>query len=110
MWLLGFELQTFGRAVGCTYPLSHLTSPGPSFSFQRFFKIGAGVMAQRFRALAALPEVPSSTPNNHIMAHNHLNGSQPSIMGSDVLFWHTDVYADRAFIYIYIYKLKISKY
>jgi hypothetical protein len=27
MWLLGFELQTFGRAVGCSYPLSHLTRP-----------------------------------------------------------------------------------
>jgi hypothetical protein len=27
MWLLGFELWTFGRAVGCPYPLSHLTSP-----------------------------------------------------------------------------------
>jgi hypothetical protein len=27
MWLLGFELQTFGRAVWCSYPLSHLTSP-----------------------------------------------------------------------------------
>ncbi|EDL32810.1 mCG148124 [Mus musculus] len=26
MWLLGFELRTFGRAVGCSYPLSHLTS------------------------------------------------------------------------------------
>jgi hypothetical protein len=25
--LLGFELLTFGRAVGCSYPLSHLTSP-----------------------------------------------------------------------------------
>jgi hypothetical protein len=25
--LLGFELRTFGRAVGCSYPLSHLTSP-----------------------------------------------------------------------------------
>jgi hypothetical protein len=29
MWLLGFELRTFGRAVGCSYPLSHLTSPVP---------------------------------------------------------------------------------
>ena len=28
MWLLGFELWTFGRAVRCSYPLSHLTSPG----------------------------------------------------------------------------------
>jgi hypothetical protein len=27
MWLLGFELGTFGRAVGCSYPLNHLTSP-----------------------------------------------------------------------------------
>jgi hypothetical protein len=27
MWLLGFELLTFGRAVGCSYSLSHLTSP-----------------------------------------------------------------------------------
>jgi hypothetical protein len=27
MWLLGFELRTFGRAVGCSYPLNHLTSP-----------------------------------------------------------------------------------
>jgi len=26
MWLLGFELRTFRRAVGCSYPLSHLTS------------------------------------------------------------------------------------
>jgi hypothetical protein len=32
MWLLGFELRTFGRAVGCSYPLSHLTSP-PSYLF-----------------------------------------------------------------------------
>jgi hypothetical protein len=29
MWLLGFELRTFGRAVGCSYTLSHLTSPLP---------------------------------------------------------------------------------
>jgi hypothetical protein len=27
MWLLGFEFWTFGRAVGCSYPLSHLSSP-----------------------------------------------------------------------------------
>jgi hypothetical protein len=31
MWLLGFELLTFGRAVGCSYPLSHLTSPTEGF-------------------------------------------------------------------------------
>jgi hypothetical protein len=30
------------------------------------FKSGGGEMAQRFRALAALPEVWSSIPSNHI--------------------------------------------
>ena len=32
----------------------------------------AGEMAQRLRALAALPEVLSSIPSNHMVAHNHL--------------------------------------
>jgi hypothetical protein len=31
MWLLGFELRTFGRAVKCSYLLSHLTSPKENF-------------------------------------------------------------------------------
>jgi hypothetical protein len=30
MWLLGLEHWTFGRAVGYSYPLSHLTSPQQS--------------------------------------------------------------------------------
>jgi hypothetical protein len=42
---------------------------------------GAGEMAQRLRALTALPEVLSSNPSNHMVAHNHL------IMRSDALFW-----------------------
>jgi hypothetical protein len=36
MWLLGFELLTFGRAVGCSYPLSHLTSPNFFFLFHLY--------------------------------------------------------------------------
>jgi hypothetical protein len=36
MWLLGFELQTFGRAVGCSYPLSHLTSPSILFLLENY--------------------------------------------------------------------------
>ena len=36
MWLLGFELWTFGKAVGCSYPLSHLTSPQFSNSLKYF--------------------------------------------------------------------------
>jgi hypothetical protein len=30
-------------------------------------------MAQWLRALAALPEILSSIPNNHMLAHNHLS-------------------------------------
>jgi hypothetical protein len=35
-------------------------------------RLGAGEMAQRLRALTALPEVLSSVPSNHMVAHNHL--------------------------------------
>jgi len=34
--------------------------------------IGVGEMAQWLRALTALPEVLSSIPSNHMVAHNHL--------------------------------------
>jgi hypothetical protein len=33
----------------------------------------AGKMAQESRALAVLPEVLSSIPSNHVVAHNHLS-------------------------------------
>jgi hypothetical protein len=33
---------------------------------------GAGEMAQWLRTLTALPEVLSSIPSNHMVAHNHL--------------------------------------
>jgi hypothetical protein len=33
---------------------------------------GAGEMDQWLRALTALPEVLSSIPSNHMVAHNHL--------------------------------------
>jgi len=33
---------------------------------------GAREMAQQLRALTALPEVLSSIPSNHMVAHNHL--------------------------------------
>ena len=34
--------------------------------------MGAGGMAQRLRALTALLKVLSSTPSDHMVAHNHL--------------------------------------
>jgi hypothetical protein len=36
------------------------------------YKARAGEMAQQLRALSALPEVLSSIPSNHMLAHNHL--------------------------------------
>jgi hypothetical protein len=39
----------------------------------------AGEMVYWLRVLTALPEVLSSIPSNHMVAHNH--------MGSDALFW-----------------------
>jgi hypothetical protein len=35
--------------------------------------LGAGEMAQQLRALTALPEILSSIPSNHMMAHNYLS-------------------------------------
>jgi hypothetical protein len=35
--------------------------------------------------------------------HSH-GGSQPSIMGSDVFFWHASIHADRIFIHKINYK------
>jgi hypothetical protein len=38
-------------------------------------------MAQRLRALIALPKVLSLIPTNHMVAHNHLSGDQISSSG-----------------------------
>ena len=43
-----------------------------SNSFNLKAKERAGEMAQRVRALTALPKVLSSNPSNHMVAHNHL--------------------------------------
>jgi hypothetical protein len=60
------------------------------------FKRQAGEMAQQLRTLTDLSEVLSSipaTPSNHMVAHNQ------SVMGSDALFWHIGVHADRALLH-----------
>jgi hypothetical protein len=38
----------------------------------KIIKIGAGEIAQRLRALTALPEVLSSNSRTHTVAHSHL--------------------------------------
>jgi hypothetical protein len=45
------------------------------------FILGAKEVTQWLRALTALPEVLSSIPSNHMVAH------KPSVMGSDAFFW-----------------------
>jgi hypothetical protein len=64
--LLGFELGTFGRAVGCSYPLSHLTSPPTPFFILLFFLLflSSEVMEIELRAFLALAEMepPLSRP------------------------------------------------
>jgi hypothetical protein len=42
------------------------------FNLKHEVEQGAGKMAQRLRALTALPEVLSSIPSNHMVAHSYL--------------------------------------
>ena len=60
MWLLGFELQTFRRAVRFSDPLSHLTSP-PFFLIQYFLIIYLFSCALVFCLYACLCEAVRST-------------------------------------------------
>ena len=57
-------------------------TPGPQQI--KIWGCGAGEMTQWLRALAALPEVLGSIPSTR-------GTSQPSVMGSEALFWHTGV-------------------
>jgi hypothetical protein len=78
---LRFRLQT-GTLVTVGFPSRFLISGG--FFLATFLRIKikkyvgvaqgdwAGEMAQWLKALTALPEVLSSIPSNHMVAHNHL--------------------------------------
>jgi hypothetical protein len=60
MWLLGFELWTFGRAVGCSYPLSHLTSPWSHFFRQNFQNQAQAGQQTRFLPFSSRLETVTS--------------------------------------------------
>jgi hypothetical protein len=66
MWLLGFELWTFGRAVGYSNPLSHLTSP------KIFKKLTFGVEKrdQQLRGLAVFTLDMSSSYSQVACSHS----------------------------------------
>jgi hypothetical protein len=51
MWLLGFELRTFRRAVSALTPLSHLCSP----HFGRFFGVAPHSV---FETVTVYPSCP----------------------------------------------------
>jgi hypothetical protein len=69
MWLLGFELRTFGRAVRCSYLMSHLISID---ILKNKTPQEAGEMAHRLGALPALTKNPHSVSGTHMAAHNCL--------------------------------------
>jgi hypothetical protein len=56
-------------------PLSSRCTPASQVDFcfvLKMYLFWAGEMAQRLRTLTSLPEVLSSIPSNHMVAHNHL--------------------------------------
>jgi hypothetical protein len=65
--VLIFVFLLFVCLVGFLFLANHRNN-----RFIKKLSILAGDMAQRLRALTALPEVLSSNPSNHMVAHNHL--------------------------------------
>jgi hypothetical protein len=59
MFKVGVRIQLTCRALASQAGTKH-------------HKTGAGEMAQRLKALAALPEDPGSIPSTHMVAHNCL--------------------------------------
>jgi hypothetical protein len=70
------QLHLFSRGGGGHPNITYMTSKqrsSPKYSsLSKIVFSGAGAMAQRLRALTALPEVLSSIPSNHMVAHSHL--------------------------------------
>jgi hypothetical protein len=92
MWLLGFELRTFGRAVGSSYLLSHLTSPDPLFysflsslnlNFNSVIKVGI----EGWRDGSVVKSTDYSSRGPEFKSQQPHGGLQPSAMGSGALFW-----------------------
>jgi hypothetical protein len=73
LWIKNKEWGWVDHSVSKVFPVQ---TQGPEFSSPPPTHIkswmGAGEVAQRLRALTALPKVLSSNPSNHMVAHNHL--------------------------------------
>jgi hypothetical protein len=62
------KYRSFASLYVCTCPWR----PEEGTESPRNGVTGVGEMAQRLRALTALPEVLSSIPSNYMVTHNHL--------------------------------------
>jgi hypothetical protein len=67
MWLLGFELLAFRRAVGCSYPPSHLSSPPKSYITAK-----AGFSQLESTSIASYDRIPVESENVAIRALGNL--------------------------------------
>jgi hypothetical protein len=94
------DLKVIGRRRPNSFPEKLQANGLRLWEIQFIDKLEVWVLEYRFKnemtqcssALTSLPEVPSSIPSTHRVAH------KPSVMGSDALFWC--VCEDRALIYI----------
>jgi hypothetical protein len=87
MWLLGFELRTFGRAVGCSYPLSHLTSPSPGHL--KTYSIDHAGLVLRDPPTSAFPVLGLKVcdpiaPKAHSLASSHQGTKFPVNFGGHI--------------------------
>jgi hypothetical protein len=98
MWLLGFELLTFRRAVGC--PLSHLTSPRGAFSIDK--------------SSIDIPEFLSETSHQFIYLKLHLFYFKiiitPSLCGVCVYMVCVFVCVCVCCVFICVYGMYVSVY
>jgi hypothetical protein len=67
------DIQAFCEIQVEMLKVAEISGLGPqSPHLQLLNKTAGDMMAQRLRALTALPKVLSSIPSSHMVAHNHL--------------------------------------
>jgi hypothetical protein len=73
--------------------LGYSRKPDKEINIKKLY-FQTGEMTQWLRTAFVLPAVPKFN------SQQPQGGSQPSVMGSDALFWHAGVYTDRTVIYL----------
>jgi hypothetical protein len=100
MWLLGLELRTFGRAVGYSYPLSHLTSPICYFLSNYINYFYFAEWGQKAKLSTSELHGPCKNHPKHGLFRRSLEGWQHGLAGKSVvcrpddlswLPWHNQI-------------------